>query len=487
MTQTQEEKTCAAIDVGSNSTEMLVARCGPDFLQEITDDSTMTRLGEGVEKTGEIESDKRTATLEALRKFQREAKEHNADPVLVVATEAMREASNGQEFVEEIQRKTGLQVHIIGGIMEAALTYHGALYGQDVPDDAGVLDVGGASTELATAQDSHITWLVSLPIGSGWLHDAYLNSDPPTPDEVEKAQEFLGEYLPQLEVPEPPKTLVVTGSSAKALLKIAKQALNLDDARKESNQMTREDLLGCKGLLLALPAEEVAKRYEQSLERAQVLPGGALLLLAMMDYLKLDQVQVSEHGVREGVLLAYTRYGDGWLDHPEVNPGEERQGNVPSLPSEGHNEPFVQAGKNELPKRAKKFLDWRGDVLKHEDVEAVHKMRVASRRLRATMDGYEPVSRVKPFKQAYQRTKKAADLLGAVRDTDVMIEHVQGLVEKAPVEERAGLQWLTDRLGTYRKDRQQDLDGFLQKFDEQAFQTKVKASMAKGGASNGKS
>jgi len=489
MTEKNRVVTCAAIDVGSNSTEVLVAHCAPDHLDIVKDESTMTRLGESVKETGEIAPDKRDEVLAALRQYQELAKQCGADPILVVATEAMREARNRESVVEDIQRETGLQVNIIDGTQEAAYTYHGAIYGSDTPPDTGVLDVGGGSSELVTAQERCITWLISVPIGSGWLHDQYLSSNPPSQDEIEKAEDFLHTYISSLHVPQPPPALVVTGSSAKALLKLAKQALKLDE---QVDRLTREDLLGCRGLLLSLPAEAIAQHYGQSIERARVLPGGVLLILAMMDYLQLNDVRVSDHGVREGLLLAYSRYGEHWFDHPEVKPGDERMGQVPPLPKEAQKaetpqETFVESGRGELKKRAKKFLGWREKVLTHEEVEDVHKMRVASRRLRATMDAYEPACKAKPFKQAYREVKKAADLLGIVRDTDVMTQHVGDLLQQAPNEETEGMQWLIDRLSAYRKQQQQVLEDYLQNADEKKIQDKIKSCIPKGASSNGQS
>src|SRR6266487_3021371 len=479
----QQEKglTAAAIDIGSNSIEVVVAHCTPEHLDILQDESAMVRLGESVKATGEITPEKRDAALAVLRKYQALASEHRADPTLAVATEAVREARNRDTFLEDIRRETGLQVSVISGITEAALTFYGATYGPDIPSDAGVLDVGGGSTELITAQQKRITWLTSIPIGSGWLHDQYLFSDPPAQNEVAKAQDFLRQYIQDIAVPQPPQALIVTGSSAKSLLKLARQALKVD---ANSDRLTRKDLPGCLGLLQALQAEDIAQRYGQELERAKVLPGGALLMLAMMEYLHLDEIRVSDHGLREGILLAYARYGEHRLD-------DSRQGKAPPLPEEAsresaHEKTYAQAGREELPKRAKKFLSWRNKVAKPQDVEAVHKMRVASRRLRAAMDAYEAVCKRKPFKKAYQGVKKAADLLGAARDTDVMMQHINEQLEQASSEEKAGMQWFINRLSAHRDKQQQELATFLRNFDGKAFRQKIKSCIPKG-ASNGKS
>jgi exopolyphosphatase/pppGpp-phosphohydrolase len=491
--QTNEARmtTGAAIDIGSNDTQVTIAQCTPDHLEILQEQSQMIRLGESIKEAGEIESDKRDAVVDVVRQYIEMARQDEAERIIAVATQATRQASNREAFLEDIQRETGQPVNLISGEIEAALTYHGATSELDMPPDAAALDVGGSSTELVLARDGHITWLISLPIGSGWLHDHYLISDPPKEDEIMEAQKFLHDYLRALHVPEQPPALIVTGSSAKALLKICQQALNKDEG---SSRMDRQDLVACQGVLHSLSAREIAQRYGQDIERARVLPGGALLILEMMNYLKQDEVRVSGRGVPEGVLLSYARYGDRWLDHEEVKVEGKHVGKVPALPRETmqseqaqrREETFVEAGRQELPRRVKKFVGWRDEVLKDEDIENVHKMRVASRRLRATLDAYEAVCKPKAFKKAYRSVQKVADLLGKVRDTDVMLQHIQEQEEQYPAQEQAGMQWLVGRLKLYRNEQVRALNSFLKNFDDAALQRQVEASIVKGASSNGK-
>jgi CHAD domain-containing protein len=159
---------------------------------------------------------------------------------------------------------------------------------------------------------------------------------------------------------------------------------------------------------------------------------------------------------------------------------------VQSEQAQQRQETLIDSARQELPKRIKKFAEWREDVLKDEDIENVHKMRVASRRLRATMDAYEAVCKPKPFKKGYSSVKQAADLLGRVRDTDVMLQHLQEREQQIATQEQAGMQWLTSRLQVYRKEQVQALEGFLQKFDEDALKKQIEGSIVKGGSSNGK-
>jgi exopolyphosphatase/pppGpp-phosphohydrolase len=302
------------IDIGSNTVEVLVARCLPGDLETIEHKSTMARLGESVNESGEISRDKLDAALDAVRKYQDFAKKHGAEQILALATEAMREARNGQDFIEAAKRETDIEVQLISGFAEAVLDYYGATYRARTSSNAGVLDVGGGSTEIVTAKNGHITWLTSVPIGSGAIHDRYLRSDPPTYEEIEAARSYLTKHLQMIRIDESPPALIVTGSSASALLKLAQHAFKLD---RQSHRMTHEDLFLCEGLLCALPAEEIAQRFEQSPERARVLAAGALIMQVAMQILHINEIQVNSHGVREGALLTYTRYGERWLE--EVN------------------------------------------------------------------------------------------------------------------------------------------------------------------------
>ena len=131
------------------------------------------------------------AVIATLQKYQQLAQKYAATSLLVVATEAVRKAHNRATFLNAIQQETGLTVHILSGEIEAALTYFGAISEHQEVSDASVVDIGGGSTEFIIAQQGHIQWLLSLPIGSGWLHDHYLSSDPPTVLETDNARTFL--------------------------------------------------------------------------------------------------------------------------------------------------------------------------------------------------------------------------------------------------------------------------------------------------------
>lgn len=483
----------AAIDIGSNTIHVVVARCMPSDLDIVADEVELVRIGESVTATGEISPQKRDAAITTLKRYKALAEKHAAEQIFVVATEAIRQANNSAKFLTDIQRETGLSVHLISGHAEATLTFYGATYEETKESGAtkrlGVMDLGGGSTELVTAQNMHISWQTSIPIGSGWLHDRYLPSNPPTTDELSIAHTFLHTYFQGMRIKQSPPMLIVTGGSANSLLYLVQQAYRLD---MSINRLTRKDLMRCEGLLSALTAEEISQQYGQPVGRTRILLAGALIIQAVMARLHLNKIAVSPHGIREGVLLARERYGEHWLEQVEKGTPKGKDlaskgQNGTSVTEDMQNEPFIQSGQRMLHERVKKLLEWRDEVLKHEDVEAVHKMRVASRRLRAALDAYESCCNPKQFKKAYRQIKNMADILGNARDTDVMLQGLHEKLEQVPHEEQAGIQWMIDRLHTYRKEKQETLEAFFETLDEDALRQQVTSCISEGASSHGKS
>ena len=464
----------AAIDIGSNTIHLVVARCTPHNLEIVEDQQELVRIGESVTATGEISAEKAKAAIATLKRYKALARKHKANPILVVATEAIRQARNSDAFLEQVYNKTKLNVNLISGTAEAALTFFGSTYEvyqePHPPTQIGVMDLGGGSMELVTARNMHITWRTSLPIGSGWLHDRYLSANPPTYDDVTVAETFLQTYFRGLQLKHTPPVLIVTGGSANSILFLARNAFNLD---VNHTHITVQDLIRCQGLLISLPAEEIAQRFEQPIARARILLAGALIIQTVMTRLRVNEIQVSSHGIREGVLLAYERYRERWLEIVSqsaealnhMQPSNGKLNEYSAYTPEG--EPFAQSGRRLLQERTQTMLEWPQEVLKHEDVEAVHKMRVAIRRLRATLDAYQSICDPKSFKKIYRQVTQIADALGAARDTDVMLINLNAQLEQVKSEDKAGVEWIIERLQTFREQKQLELETFLQDLDEE--------------------
>lgn len=461
---TQSAPVCAAIDVGSNTIHAVVARCFPHTLEILADELELVRIGESVTATGAISHEKCQAAIRTLRKYRDIAFQHQATRIFVVATEAIRQASNRDEFLAQVKEATGLEIQLISGTAEAALAFLGATYEAGEHEQVGVMDLGGGSLELSFAQRMHLSWSTSLPIGSGWLHDRYLSGDPPTSGQIEAAEVFLQTYLRGVSLKQHASTLIVIGGSANSLFSLAQEALHHSP---DPRRLSLEDLLRCRGLLSALATADVVHLYHQPSARARILLAGALIILHVMRRLHLREIQISQHGIREGVLLAYARSGEQWLTSVSV---EEKS-------TEGS---FVQEARTVLLERLHVLLEWPAEVLKHEDIEAVHKMRVASRRLRAALDAYQACCDPRPFKKVYRTIKKVAHALGEARDTDVMLHHLSEQLESASEDEQEGIRWLLKRLYVYRQQKQEELIVVLHHLDEKKLEAQLNACVPEG-------
>jgi len=313
--QEQLPLTNAAIDIGSNTIHIVVANYCLEGLTILKDEQEIVRIGESVTETGEISLQKCVAAVSTLRHYQSLAYGYGAKRIFVVATEAIHHAHNNVFFLERVQSETGLQVHLISGLAEATLTFLGATYEisthENPPVQLGVMDLGGGSMELVISKERQILARSTMPIGSGWLHDKYLLSNLPTYYELVMAQNFLRNSFHEVQMKYQIKALICTGGSASGLLLLAHRAFNLDE---KSNQLTIENLLRCESLLKTLTAEEISQYYGLPPPRARILLAGLMIILSVIEHLDLNKIQVSHHGIREGILLVYKSYGEYWLE-----------------------------------------------------------------------------------------------------------------------------------------------------------------------------
>ncbi|MDP9365942.1 MAG: hypothetical protein M3Q10_17275, partial [Chloroflexota bacterium] len=179
------QEAAAAIDIGSNSIKMTVARAGLDGgLDEFAWRSETVRLGAGLETEGRLRDDRIEAAVTVLQAFTAEARALGANRVVAVATEATRAAANGPAFLARLARETGIEVRVIDGDEEAGLTFRGLATSTDTTGQVVVADIGGGSTELIAATDGAVRAARSIPLGSGRLTDRLIVADPPTAAEI---------------------------------------------------------------------------------------------------------------------------------------------------------------------------------------------------------------------------------------------------------------------------------------------------------------
>jgi exopolyphosphatase/guanosine-5'-triphosphate,3'-diphosphate pyrophosphatase len=283
---------CAAIDIGSNTTRLLVAEPGGGQLKKVMEQRAYTRIGKALDESGAIRPAKLEEVAEVVSTQVRLARELGAETIRAVATAAVREASNGESAASAIGEAAGIPVEILGEDEEGRLSFIGATktLGHPVDGTVGVVDVGGGSTEivLGTVPDG-VEEVRSWRVGSGALADEMISSDPPSAAEIRKIRDHIDDIFDGVEVEQPGQAVAV-GGSATSLRRLVGAVLEYETLER-----------GIR-VLCGDPADEVARRFELDPERVRILPTGVLLLEKLSELLG-SPLQIGKGGLREGVVL----------------------------------------------------------------------------------------------------------------------------------------------------------------------------------------
>jgi exopolyphosphatase / guanosine-5'-triphosphate,3'-diphosphate pyrophosphatase len=283
---------CAAIDIGSNTTRVLVAEPVDGQLKKVMEQRAYTRINKAVSEDGAIMPEKVAEVAEVVATQVRLAEELGAESIRAVATAAVREAANGEQAASQIAKAAGVAVDILSDEEEGRLSFIGATktLGHPVSGRVGVVDVGGGSTEviLGTVQGG-AEEVRSWKVGSGVLADELIASDPPSAAEIRKVRDRIDDFFEGVEM-EHPEQAVAVGGSATSLRRLVGAVLEYETLER-----------GIR-VLCGDPATEVARRFELDPVRVRILPTGVLLLEKLSELLG-QPLQIGKGGLREGVIL----------------------------------------------------------------------------------------------------------------------------------------------------------------------------------------
>lgn len=282
----------ACIDIGSNTTRLLVAECDGGQLLEIHQERAFTHLRRGLMADGTIAPEKIADLASVVEAQIAAARALGSDHVHAVATAAVRQARNGPAVCSAIRERCAIELEILSEEEEARLAFVGAArtLGRVPAGTLGVIDVGGGSSELVvgTAPDL-VSWSTSFPLGSGVLADRCLHSDPPSAPELKHARDEVTDTLAGVAVPQPTEAIAV-GGSATSLHRLAGALLDADALRRSLQLVSSER------------AADIARRFALDPERVRLLPAGLVILEAALRLFGVP-LQIGRGGLREGVLL----------------------------------------------------------------------------------------------------------------------------------------------------------------------------------------
>jgi exopolyphosphatase/guanosine-5'-triphosphate,3'-diphosphate pyrophosphatase len=298
----------AVVDIGTNSTRLLVAEVDDDRVEELDRRTTVTRLGEGLEASGRLADAAMARVAAALAEYREAIDARGAERVVAVATSAMRDAANGADFHDEIERRFGMDARTISGDEEARLTFLGATAGRAADGDTLVIDIGGGSTEYVVGRPGGDPGFhVSTQMGSVRHTERHLHTDPPTAAELDALAQDARAIV-EADVPADVRAGVDAG------IAVAGTATSLAAIEQELDPYDPEKVHGyvlggerCEALVARLAELTVAERRELAglhPDRAPTIVAGAGILRESMRAFGLGAIEISETDILHGAALA---------------------------------------------------------------------------------------------------------------------------------------------------------------------------------------
>jgi exopolyphosphatase / guanosine-5'-triphosphate,3'-diphosphate pyrophosphatase len=300
-----ETQRVAVIDIGSNSTRLLVADVGDGRVTPVERRSTVTRLGRGVDLSGQLAAEAIEAACAAVDPYVATLQELGAEKVDAIATSAVRDASNGGAFVAELRERFALSARVLDGEEEARLTYLGATSETAPEVPTLVIDIGGGSTELVVGEGRHVDWHASLQAGVVRHTERHFVHDPPTPVELEALATDLGGLIEaaRAEAPGAEAGIAVAGTPT-SLAAIEMELVPYDPQKIHGHVLELRSIQRMLSQLAATPLERRTEIPGLHADRAPTIVAGVVTLVEAMRAFDLERITVSEHDILYGAAIA---------------------------------------------------------------------------------------------------------------------------------------------------------------------------------------
>lgn len=298
----------AGIDIGTLTCRLLIAEYRPGApLKELRSDRRILRLGEGVDRTKQLNAAAIDRVLQCLREWKVVIDDFRVDACTAVATSAVRDAGNRAAFLHRVQDDVGIEVEVITGDEEARRTLLGIRSGLPVGvTDMLALDIGGGSTEFILDRPGHIPLVRSIDIGVVRLCERVLRSDPPSTVEIQQAREWVRRETDAATSAMPRSSsvkFVGTAGTVTALAAMAQKLPAYEPARIHNYTLRLDTVRELEETLLSRKKADRIGLPGLEKSREEVIAAGAIIIRTVMETLGMDAVLVSDLGLREGVLI----------------------------------------------------------------------------------------------------------------------------------------------------------------------------------------
>jgi exopolyphosphatase/pppGpp-phosphohydrolase len=302
----------AAIDLGSTSVHLLVARPERSNLVVLDDISAFLGLGAAVDGPGALGTTGRATVVATVGEYVDRARAAGAPSPILMGTEPLRRLTDATRIVAEVSARTGEPLAVLEHEEEALLTLIGLTAGRAVRSDLLVVDIGGGSSELVEIGPERLARASGVQVGAGRLTRRVIDRDPPALGDflaLKQAADEAFDWSPSRR----PDEVVFVGGTASNLLKLLRRAGNGD----RPDVLRRIDLQLARDVLTASPAETLAAAYGLREQRVRLLAAGAAIVETVLDRAGADGGRVVDTGIREGAIVAFDRAGDAWRDRLE--------------------------------------------------------------------------------------------------------------------------------------------------------------------------
>jgi exopolyphosphatase/pppGpp-phosphohydrolase len=307
----------AAIDIGSNSIHLLVASIADGRPSPMRDESELLGLGAVVDLEGTIPEQDRATVIDALAGYVAVAAADGADWITLLGTEPLRRAANRSRFCDEVERAVGRPLHVLSHEEEAVLTFIGVLGSEEPTEATLVIDIGGGSSEVVLYGPGEDPVVGAIPVGSARLTGAFIEDDPPTPEELIAIRAEARRLAAGLPVGHPVRGIVV-GGSGRNLLRLVRafdDCTGAPAADRTPDVIDDRAIARASAIVAAHPAAELIRSTGLRERRIRQMAAGAALIEATMSEYHLDALEVSDASLREGAIIAVARAGDRWREH----------------------------------------------------------------------------------------------------------------------------------------------------------------------------
>lgn len=291
----------ATVDIGTNSVLLLVAEYTENAWHAVLERATVTRLGQGVDRTRTLHPDAIARTIACLSQYADEARRAGVGQCIVVGTSAMRDASGADVLRAYVRDAFGTEVRVLSGNEEARATYTGARSGLDIDAECTVFDIGGGSTEFVVGGASGPVFSHSFDVGAVRMTERHIRHDPPTRHELESLERDVRARFAEHEVPACGPILGVAGTVT-TLCAWLHGVVPYDGAKVHGQRITRAEIARAYATLASMPLAQRGALGGLDPKRADVIVAGAAITLACLDILGGTELVASDRGVRWGLL-----------------------------------------------------------------------------------------------------------------------------------------------------------------------------------------